>query len=113
MTNLSIYTWGTGCAFGRELGLPPNRARRHHVASSIVGFEDGEIPGPAEVFFYLFRGSPGSDSGPGSYGQGSSGRERIAASGNCPQAPSRDPRPGRTAPGARRLEQEASSESGR
>jgi len=43
MMNLSIYTWGTGCAFGRELGLPPNRTRRHHVSSSIIGFENGEM----------------------------------------------------------------------
>ena len=40
---ISIYTWGTGSAFGRELGLAPTRARRNHPATSIVGVEKEEI----------------------------------------------------------------------
>ena len=35
--DLTVWTWGTGAAFGRELGVPPTRARRHQVATSIIG----------------------------------------------------------------------------
>jgi Tol biopolymer transport system component len=48
-----------------------------------VESEDATQPAPGQVFFYLLRGSPGPLVGPGSYGQGSGGRERVAASGDC------------------------------
>ena len=44
-------------------------------------YEDFEIPEPGQGFFYLSR-SPTAAT-PGSYGTGSGGLERIAASGDC------------------------------
>lgn len=49
-----------------------------------VESEDPGQPAPGQVFFYLLRGSSGPLVGPGSYGQGSGGRERVATSGDCP-----------------------------
>ena len=52
---MKINTWtgGTGGAFGRELGPLSNRARRKHIATSIIGFED-EI----KVHFLIDAGAP-------------------------------------------------------
>ena len=47
------------------------------------GFEDAELPFPGEVFFYLFRGSQGVNDGPGSFGQASTGEERVQGAGGC------------------------------
>lgn len=52
--NLTIATWGTGSAFGREPGLPPMRARRHQAATSIIGTENRE---PA-LHFLIDAGAP-------------------------------------------------------
>jgi len=52
--NISIYTWGTGAAFGRELGLPPSRVRRNHVATSIIGLENEEM----KLHFLIDAGAP-------------------------------------------------------
>ncbi len=48
-----------------------------------TGFEDFEVPAPGQAFFYLYRGTQGSEAGPGSYGLGPSGGERIAGAGDC------------------------------
>jgi Tol biopolymer transport system component len=51
---------------------------------STRGDEDIVTPSPGQAFFYLFRGSQGVAVGPGSYGAGSSGDERIPGAGGCP-----------------------------
>ena len=51
--------------------------------ASTAGSPDGVTPTPGQVFFYLYRGSPGPAAGPGSYGASSSGGERTPSSGNC------------------------------
>ncbi|ANM31336.1 hypothetical protein ABI59_19775 [Acidobacteria bacterium Mor1] len=44
----------------------------------------GDVEPPqGTVFFYLFRGTQGVDDGPGSYGTGSDGSERLAGGGDC------------------------------
>jgi len=48
-----------------------------------VGDEDPDEPAPGETFFYLRRGSQGVNDGPGSWGQGTGGKERVAGSGVC------------------------------
>ncbi len=48
-----------------------------------AGFEDFAVPAAGQAFFYMYRGSQGSEAGPGSYGPGSSGGERIASAGDC------------------------------
>jgi hypothetical protein len=48
-----------------------------------VGDEDPELPGPGQLFFYLLRGSMGANAGPGSYGQATTGEERLPTSGDC------------------------------
>ncbi len=48
-----------------------------------TGFEDFEVPASGQAFFYLYRGTQGSEAGPGSYGLGPSGSERIAGAGDC------------------------------
>jgi len=41
--HVDIYTWGTGGAFGRELGIVPDgRKRRDHSAVSIIGTDNGQ-----------------------------------------------------------------------
>lgn len=37
---INIWTWGSGGAFGRELGNLSNRARRNHTATSIIGLAE-------------------------------------------------------------------------
>ena len=54
------------------------------VDNHTAGFEVTEEPDVGEVFFYLFRGTPGGTNGPGSYGQGTGGKPRTASSGDCP-----------------------------
>jgi hypothetical protein len=48
-----------------------------------VGDEDPVIPASGQGFFYLYRGTPGPLAGPGSYGTGSSGLERVPSDGDC------------------------------
>ncbi len=48
-------------------------------------YPDAAEPAPGQVFFYLLRGSQGLADGPGSYGQGSGNRERVAGTGDCPK----------------------------
>jgi|GEM_PF-962760 len=48
-----------------------------------AGFEDVAQPAAGQAFFYIYRGSRGLNFGAGSYGQSSSGLERIPASGDC------------------------------
>src|SRR5262249_54012648 len=47
------------------------------------GFEDTATPAAGHAFFFLFRGSRGLNFGPGSWGQGSGGAERVPGSGVC------------------------------
>ena len=47
------------------------------------GFEDAGQPAAGQVFFFLHRGTQGVNDGPGSWGQGSSGDERVAGVGSC------------------------------
>jgi len=51
--------------------------------NSTEGSDDGLTPAPGHAFFYVYRGSQGLSAGPGSYGQGSGGKERLAGSGDC------------------------------
>jgi Tol biopolymer transport system component len=46
-----------------------------------VGDEDLVEPSPGQAFFFVYRGSQGA--GPGSWGQGTGGRERVAGTGSC------------------------------
>ncbi len=48
-----------------------------------AGFEDPVQPPSGHAFFYLYRGTQGLFDGPGSWGQGSAGAERIAGAGAC------------------------------
>lgn len=48
-----------------------------------AGNDDDIGPAPGQAFFYLVRGSLGLAHGPGSWGRGSSGAERIAGTGSC------------------------------
>jgi ribonuclease BN (tRNA processing enzyme) len=41
--DLSVYTWGTGGAFGRTIGFPSSGVRRHQSATSIIGSKSGEM----------------------------------------------------------------------
>jgi len=52
--------------------------------NSTAGFEDPDLPGSGQAFFYLYRGSQGV-SDPGSYGSSSAGEERLPTSGDCEQ----------------------------
>jgi Tol biopolymer transport system component len=51
--------------------------------NSTESSDDGLTPAPGHVFFYVYRGSQGLSAGPGSYGQGTGGKERLAGSGDC------------------------------
>jgi len=51
--------------------------------TTTVGFEDPEQPEPGEVFWFLYRWTQGTLDGPGSWGQGSGGAERVAETGAC------------------------------
>lgn len=48
-----------------------------------VGSDDPATPLPGQVFFFLHRGSQGLIDGPGSYGRGAGGGERMPAAGGC------------------------------
>ena len=50
---------------------------------STASSPDPAIPLPGQVFFYLYRGTPGASAGPGSYGKSSSGGERTPSFGGC------------------------------
>ena len=54
MMNVSVWTWGTGAAFGRELGIRPTRPRRHHVATSLIGSEGEDT----RFHFLIDAGAP-------------------------------------------------------
>ena len=46
---VDVYTWGTGGAFGRELGIiPDGRKRRDHSAVSFIGTDNGQ-----KVFHFM------------------------------------------------------------
>ena len=51
--------------------------------ASTAGSEDSDAPLPGQAFFYLYRGSAGSFAGPGSWGSGGDGAERLTESGGC------------------------------
>ena len=51
--------------------------------TTTVGYPDAVTPLPGQGFFYVFRGSMSIATGPGSYGTGKSGFERVAGSGDC------------------------------
>jgi hypothetical protein len=48
------------------------------------GFEDAATPAPDQGFFYLYRFTQDAPEGPGSWGQGTGGAERIPGEGACP-----------------------------
>ena len=52
--------------------------------ADIKGFEDPVEPLVGHAFFFLYRGSRGLNYGPGSWGQSSSGHERVPGAGACP-----------------------------
>ena len=47
------------------------------------GHGDPAVPALGQAFFYLYRGTVGFDLAAGSYGQGTGGKERVAAAGDC------------------------------
>ena len=47
------------------------------------GHADSMDPAPGQAFFFLYRGSVGFAPAPGSYGQGTGGKERLPSSGGC------------------------------
>jgi Tol biopolymer transport system component len=49
--------------------------------------DDSAELAPGEGFFYLYRGDPGDLIGPGSWGEGMGGAERVPAGGECPGGP--------------------------
>jgi hypothetical protein len=51
--------------------------------ASTSGFGDAALPAAGQSFFFLYRGSQGLNFGPGSWGTGSQGAERVAGSGSC------------------------------
>jgi hypothetical protein len=51
--------------------------------ATTAGDDDPGGPGLGQALFYVYRGSQGLGAGPGSYGRGTSGAERIAGSGDC------------------------------
>ncbi len=51
--------------------------------TNTAGFEDAVSPFSGQAFFYLYRGTQGVYDGPGSFGQGSAGKERVAGSSGC------------------------------
>jgi Tol biopolymer transport system component len=51
--------------------------------ASTSGFGDAAVPAAGQSFFFLYRGSQGLNFGPGSWGTGSQGAERLAGSGSC------------------------------
>lgn len=51
--------------------------------TTTVGYPDAVTPTPGQGFFYVFRGSMSVATGPGSYGTGKSGFERVAGAGDC------------------------------
>jgi Tol biopolymer transport system component len=50
---------------------------------STASSPDPVTPLPGQVFFYLYRATPGASAGPGSYGKSSSGGERTPSFGGC------------------------------
>ena len=52
--SLIFYTWGTGAAYGRELGLSFTRRMRNQTANSIIGFNHKKI----DFHFLVDAGSP-------------------------------------------------------
>ena len=51
--------------------------------SSTASAPDSTLPLPGQIFFYLYRATPGVPAGPGSYGRSSGGGERVPSSGGC------------------------------
>ena len=51
--------------------------------TTTANYEDQDTPGVGQAFFYASRGSMGINAGPGSYGTGSNGSERVAGTGGC------------------------------
>jgi len=51
--------------------------------TTTANYEDPDTPAVGQAYFYAFRGSMGVIAGPGSYGQGSNGSERVPSSGGC------------------------------
>ena len=51
--------------------------------TTTAGYEDQDTPAVGQALFYVFRGSMGVNAGPGSYGTGSNGSERVAGGGDC------------------------------
>ncbi len=68
---------GGSVDLGSVICLQDSSPKVHTEASG-----DSEPP-VGTAYFYLFRGSQGVDDGPGSYGTGSDGSERIAGGGDC------------------------------
>jgi mRNA degradation ribonuclease J1/J2 len=54
MMKVSVYTWGTGGAFGRIVGLSSSYVRRHQASASIIGADEGET----RFHFLIDAGSP-------------------------------------------------------
>lgn len=52
---INIWTWGTGGAFGKEVGLlHPGRSTRHHTSTSIIG----ELVNDLKFHFLIDTGAP-------------------------------------------------------
>jgi len=51
--------------------------------TTTAGFEDPTMPAPGQGFFFLYRWTQGTLDGPGSWGQGTGGAERVAEAEAC------------------------------
>jgi hypothetical protein len=56
-------------------------------SDAMTTVDDSAELAPGQGFFYLYRGDPGDLVGPGSWGQGLGGAERVPAGGECPGGP--------------------------
>jgi Tol biopolymer transport system component len=70
---------------GAEVDLGPVACLENDSTDAdTIGFEDLVELGTGQAFFYLYRGTQGVLDGPGSWGLGSAGTERLGGPGECP-----------------------------
>jgi hypothetical protein len=48
-----------------------------------AGSDDPDTPASGQAFFFAFRGTMGTSAGPGSYGTGTNGSDRVPGAGAC------------------------------
>jgi len=69
---------------GVDIGLGPVFCLENDsLDTNTIGSADVQEPAIGQAFFYLYRGTQGVLDGPGSWGRGSGGQERVAGPGDC------------------------------